>query len=195
MTTATLTQVIFLVLTLVTLAGAIGVVTARTVFISALWLIVSFLGVAGLYVMLGASFLAVIQILIYVGAISVLILFAVMLTHQPMEARQRFNRQWALGFLLAFSMFGVLAIVAYSADWPLSKGQLPPSGGAVVSAEAAAAVPAVVKQTEAGAAVYRLPEQVVMLGRAFMIEHFLAFELISMILLVALVGAIVVARE
>jgi NADH-quinone oxidoreductase subunit J len=190
-----LSQMIFLVLTLVTLGGAVGVVTARTVFISALWLILSFFGVAGLYVMLGAGFLAVIQVLIYVGAISVLILFAVMLTHQPMEARERFNRQWALGFMLAFSIFGALAIVAYSANWPLSEAQLPPSGGAVVSAEAAAELSSVVKETGADAAVYRLPEQVVMIGRAFMIEHFLAFELIGLILLVALVGAIVVARE
>jgi NADH:ubiquinone oxidoreductase subunit 6 (subunit J) len=195
MTSALATQAVFIVMTLVTLGGAIGVVTARTVFVSALWLILSFLGVAGMYVLLGAGFLAVIQILIYIGAISVLILFAVMLTHESMEPRERFNGQWALGFMLALSIFGALMIVGYSANWPLSHAQLPPSGGVAISAEAAASVPGVIKTTEAGAPVFRLPDQVVMLGRALMIEHFLAFEIISLILLVALVGAIVVARE
>lgn len=195
MTSALAIQTVFFVLALVTLGGAIGVVTARTVFVSALWLILSFLGVAGMYVLIGAGFLAVIQILIYVGAISVLILFAVMLTHQPMEARERFNGQWALGFMLALSIFGALMIVGYSANWPLSKAQLPPSGGVVLSAEAAATIPGAVRTIEAGAPVYRLPDQVVMLGRALMVEHFLAFEIVSLILLVALIGAIVVARE
>ena len=196
MTTDVLTQVAFGIIALVTLGAAIGVVTARSVFVSALWLILSFVGIAGLYVMLGAGFLAAIQILIYVGAISVLILFAVMLTHNVMETRERANSQWSLGLLLALSLFGLLAVVGFSANWPLTEGRLTPPGGVTVAADVAKTVPAAAAATaDGGAAVFILPGQVVMLGRAFMNEHLLAFEVISMILLVALVGAIVIARE
>ena len=79
-----LQQIAFMVLAAISLGGAWGVIRAHSVFVSALWLILSFVGVAGLYVMLEAGFLAVIQVLVYVGAISVLILFAIMLTEDVM---------------------------------------------------------------------------------------------------------------
>ena len=74
----------FVVVAAVTLGGALGVVLARTVFASGLFLILSFLGVAGIYVLLEAPFLAATQVLIYVGAVAVLILFAIMLTRRVM---------------------------------------------------------------------------------------------------------------
>lgn len=195
MTSEVMTQIAFFVMALMTLGGAVGVVVARTVFVSALWLILSFVGVAGMYVLLGAGFLAAIQILIYVGAISVLILFAVMLTHDGMTAGERPNSQWALGLILALCFFGFLGVIGYSADWPLAAGEVPPNSGVAITAEQATGLTAAVKTTASGVPVYTLPDQVTMIGRAFMTEQLLAFEVISMILLIALVGAIVVARE
>ena len=183
-------QVVFLVLTAVTLGGALGVVTSRSVFGSALWLILSFIGVAGLYVTLQAGFLAVVQILIYVGAISVLILFTVMLTRQVMSGERLNNSQWYLAAMVAILIFGTLAVLGFRADWPLSLGQVLPAGGGTVNVatdEGAAA--ATSDQPEL------VPGPVAMLGRSFVTDYLLAFEVASAILLVALVGAVVIARE
>ncbi len=195
MTTDIVTQIVFVVLALMTLGGAVGVVVARTVFVGALWLILSFIGVAGMYVLLDAGFLAAIQILIYVGAISVLILFAVMLTHNAMTDGERPNNQWAMGLLLAMILFGLLGVIGYAADWPLAAGAVAGAGGVAITAEQAASLPAAVRTEADGAVTYAIPDQVTMIGRAFMTEHLLAFEVISLILLIALVGAIVIARE
>jgi NADH-quinone oxidoreductase subunit J len=196
-------SIAFLVFAGLTLGGAIGVVVARTVFIGALWLILSFLGVAGLYVLLDAGFLAMIQILVYVGAISVLILFAVMLTRDMMTERRPINRQWALGVMVALAVFGSLAALAYRADWPLSRGQVVPASGAAVvvegtsPAERAALVPSVIARSgdDGAGTTYVVPGTIVALGRAFMTEYLLQFEVIGAMLLLAMVGAIVIARD
>ncbi|MGQ9667416.1 MAG: NADH-quinone oxidoreductase subunit J family protein, partial [Anaerolineae bacterium] len=88
-------QAIFVVLSLITLGCALVVVTNRNVFHSALFLAFVFVGVAGLYFMLQAEFFAGIQVLIYVGAILTLIIFAIMLSRDLMNPTVRgFNRQW-----------------------------------------------------------------------------------------------------
>ena len=69
--------IVFLLLTVMTLGGALGVVVSRNLFHSALFLVLSFAGVVGYYVLLDAGFLAAVQLLIYIGAIAILILFAV----------------------------------------------------------------------------------------------------------------------
>jgi NADH-quinone oxidoreductase subunit J len=201
-------QLAFAVLTLITLGGAVGVATARSVFASALFLVLSLFGVAGLYVTLDASFLAVVQILIYVGAISVLFIFAVMLTPQVMGEESEVNRQWALGGLLALSTFGCLAALGYRADWPVGAGQTPPETGSVLVAatgengasasqlEAALEVPGALEQRgPSGDKVVRIPGTVERLGSGFVTGYLLPFEVISVILLVALIGAIAIARE
>lgn len=200
--------VVFIFLASVTLGSAFAVVLSRTVLVSALWLILSFLGVAGLYALMGASFLAVTQVLIYVGAISVLLLFAVMLTHDVMAEERPMNRQWPVASMVAIGLFVVIGIVAYMADWPLSGGDLPPAEGGVISdasgvplARADADAPAfaiaedVVGGDEQVTAAVRIPGAVASLGRSLMTEHLLAFEVISIVLLVALIGAIVIARD
>ncbi|MCA9998692.1 MAG: NADH-quinone oxidoreductase subunit J, partial [Anaerolineales bacterium] len=73
-----LEQIIFIVVAIVTILGGIGVVAARTLFHSALALILTLFGVAIFYVLLSAGFLAVVQVMVYVGAIAILILFAIM---------------------------------------------------------------------------------------------------------------------
>jgi NADH:ubiquinone oxidoreductase subunit 6 (subunit J) len=199
-------QILFAVLAAVTLGGAVGVVTARTVFVSALALIASFVGVAGLYVLLQAGFLAMAQVLIYVGAISVLVLFTIMLTRQVMAGGKQSNSQWYLAVGVAVLVFGLLGVLAYTTEWPVSSGKvLPASGGTVVvatdageglSPAEAAVLPQASRATDAnGLATIHVPGPIAALGTAFVTSHLLAFELVSAILLVALMGAIIIARE
>jgi len=194
-------QVAFIVFSAITLIAAFGVVAARTVFVSALWLVLSFVGVAGLYVLLGASFLAMIQLLVYVGAISVLILFVIMLTRDVMSATPQRNRQWVMAAMVALALFGVLAVLGYTTDWPVSRAAVPPTtGGTVVlgddmTAADAGQIPNVVVEQGADGVTYRVAGPIESLGRSFVTENLLPFEVVSALLLVALVGAIVIARE
>jgi NADH-quinone oxidoreductase subunit J len=185
-----LQQVAFFVFAFMTLGSAFMVVSSRTVFVSALWLILSFVGVAGLYVLLEAGFLAAIQILVYVGAISVLILFAVMLTEDVM-GKSTPIRQWPLAASIVLIFYGLLAKAAFTANWPESKGAIAPPDGMAIDA-------AIASRTSGAMAIdggFELPGQVVMLGHSFMTEYLLAFEVMAIVLLVALVGAIVIARD
>ncbi len=203
MTLATLEQFAFVVVAGMTVAGALGVVAARSVFTSALGLVLALVGVAGLYILLDAGFLAVLQILIYVGAISVLILFAVMLTPHLMEGESLLNPQWALALIVSLITFGFLGMLAYGTDWPTAAEAVVPPGGALVvtgesglTREQALTVPGALEETDAaGNKIVRVPGSVERLGRAMMTDYLLPFEVVSALLLVALVGAIVVARE
>jgi len=161
----TIVHLVFIILALITLGGAWGVVSARSVFTSALFLILSFTGVAGFYVLLEAGFLAAIQLLIYVGAIAVLILFTVMLTRRVMaEETQLINQQWGVAAAIAGFLFVALALYAVGTEWRIST----------------AAPPA---------------DSIVALGQALLGPYVLPFEIASVVLLVALIGAIVIARE
>ena len=160
--------VIFSVLTLMALGGALGVVTSRNLFHSALFLVLSFAGVAGYYVLLDAGFLAVVQLLIYIGAIAILILFAVMLTRGLMVKRQsQSNDQWLIALLVAILAFVVLAVVLWHVDWP------------VADRDALASPNVSVGQ----------------LGQDLLGPYVIPFEVASVLLLVALIGAVILARE
>ena len=94
-------QLIFLVTAMITLFSAVMTVTSRRMLHSALWLILSLLGVAVVYVLLEASFFAVVQVLVYIGAIAILILFAIMLTRKSMvDSGSQTNRGWLLVMLI-----------------------------------------------------------------------------------------------
>lgn len=165
-----MTQFIFILISVITIGSALIVVTNRNLLHAALALMVTFLGVAGLYVLLEAGFLAAAQLLVYIGAISILIIFAIMMTRQLMQATEPpFNTQWGLGLFAAIVVFAVLYFVIGS-YWPLQP--------------ATAFQPAPVG-----------PDSIVTLGIAFVsaTEMVLAFELASVLLLAALVGAIWVA--
>ncbi|WP_420642070.1 NADH-quinone oxidoreductase subunit J [Candidatus Leptofilum sp.] len=108
----TLEQVSFILVSLLTVGTGIVVVTNRNLFHAALAMMASFLGVAGLYILLDAGFLAAAQLLVYIGAISILIIFAIMLTRRMMQAREApFNSQAGLGLLTAVGTFALLASV------------------------------------------------------------------------------------
>jgi len=157
--------IIFIIASLVTLIAALRVVTGRNVFHNALFLVLSFVGVAVLYILLEAEFLAVIQILVYVGAIAILIIFAVMLSRRLMEKgeSQRNAQGWISAVVVAV-LFLLLAFMLAQVRWPTSL----------------AAVPA---------------NSISQLGQSFMGPYVLPFEVASVVLLVALVGSIIIARE
>ncbi|MDH7571329.1 MAG: NADH-quinone oxidoreductase subunit J [Armatimonadota bacterium] len=157
-------QVAFLVCAAIILVSAGGVVTQRNLFHAALSLVACFVGVAGLYVLLQAEFLAVAQVLIYVGAVTVLILFGIMLTRHfsggrvPMLASYW---KYALGGAVAF--LSLLLYVCSSGIWPTSEQ------------------PAV--------------DATLAIGQRLVLEYLLPFELASLILLAALVGAVLIAKD
>src|SRR3972149_8823050 len=96
------TQTIFSILALVTLLAAVMVVRTRYLVHAALWLVVTLFGVAIMYVLLDAGFFAVAQVLIYIGAIAILFIFAVMLTRRIMQdSGPQQNTNWWLALLVA----------------------------------------------------------------------------------------------
>lgn len=164
---------VFGVLSVITLGGGLGVAINRNLFHSALFLVVSLFGVAGLYVMLAAPFLAAIQVLVYIGAIVILIIFAIMLTRRLMGIREVPNRQWplALGAAgIAFLVVAFILILASSGNNPL-----------IVRAPVGSITGESIKD----------------LGRALVDpnQYALPFIVASVLLEAAMVGAIVVARE
>ncbi len=155
----------FYVLGVITLGAGLVVVTSPNIVHSAVALVPAFLGVTGLYVLLNAEFLAVIQVLIYAGAITVLILFVIMLTEggTGTRLRQR-NEQGPIGATVAAAMAALLIAVATHTAWATGGGQLP--------------------RYDAGA-----------IGMSFLGPNLLVFEGTSVVLLVSLVGAIIIARK
>lgn len=154
--------------TILTLGGALGVALNRNLVRGAVWLIVSLFGMAGLFVLLSAPFLAAVQVLVYIGAIGILFTFAVMLTRSMTNLRERFTNQWWLSALVAglFFLFLLLGVVV-------------PVWGSVSPDQA----PLVVGTTE-------------QLGASFVDgnQFVLPFEVVSLLLTAAIIGAIVIAR-
>jgi NADH-quinone oxidoreductase subunit J len=102
-------QIVFLVVALVTLFSALRVVTTGNLIHAALWLIATLFGVAVTFAMLNAGFLAVVQVVVYIGAIAILFIFAVMLTRKDMRDQgPQLNRNWWIGALLSVFTFAGL---------------------------------------------------------------------------------------
>ena len=160
-------QVVFIILSAIALIGALGVVLNRRLFRSALFLVLSFVGVAGFYILLEVELLAMIQLLVYVGAIAILIIFAIMLSRQAMVADDKvLNEQWILGGLAAVALCVALVYVLVQVNWPVVETAVPANS------------------------IQRLGESLVN-PNGFV----LPFEVASVLLLVALVGAVIIARE
>ena len=104
-------SIVFLIFSVITLAGALMVVSSRNLFHAGLYLMVSLFGVAGLFVLLTAPFLAGVQLVIYIGAIAILIMLAIMLTPQVTRMKGIFNEQWPAGLVLAAIFFLLLVSV------------------------------------------------------------------------------------
>ena len=111
-------DLIFLLLAGVMLGSALLVVLGRDIIRSALWLILTFAALAGIYGLLGSAFLAISQVLVYVGAIAVLILFAVMITQSKRgPAKLVFQRQWWAGALAAIVLVLLMATTILLTEW------------------------------------------------------------------------------
>ena len=160
-------QLIFLFTGAVILISAVMVVVARNLVHAALWLVVSLFAVAVLFVLLEAGFLAAVQVVLYIGAIAILIIFAIMLTRRVMQdAGPQTNRQWWLGALIAVALFVALLWTLSQVSYPLANTPVPDS-------------------------------YLVTLGNSFVDpnQYALPFEVASVLLLVALIGSIVIAGE
>ncbi len=156
----------FCVLAVVGSLSAVAVVTARNVVHAALYLVVSLLSVAGVYLLLGAEFVAWVQILIYVGAIVILFLFGLMLTKAPIGRDTLDNQQRWLGALVGVGVFAGLVFLIQEA-FPVQDAQ---------------AFETFQGTTE-------------MVGESIFRTYVLPFEAVSFLLLAALIGAIVLARK
>jgi len=161
-----LTTVVFYLFALVTIGSSAVVVFSKNIVYSAFALLFAFFGVAGLYALMMADFLAVTQLLIYVGGILVLVLFGVMLTTNVLDVQLRSGTMHILpALLIVGALAAVLFMVFWSTDWTLVREL------------------ASVEQTG--------PE----IGELFLTRYLLPFEIASVILLVALIGAAMIARR
>ena len=169
-------HIVFIIISVVTLASATVVVTARNLFYAALSMMVSFLGVAAFYALLEAGFLAAAQLLVYIGAISVLIIFAIMMTRRLMQTNESpFNSQ-ALSSAVAAVLVFILMFLIIARLW---------AGDVAALVETAPAVPGSIFE-----------DMVVDLGRVLVSPdgYIIPFELISLLLLGALIGSIYIAH-
>ena len=161
-------QIIFLVVALYTLISAVMVVTTRNLVHAALWLVSTLFGVAVVYALLNANFIAVVQVVVYIGAIAILFIFAVMLTRRDMrDSGPQLNKNWWAGAMVAVLTFAGLAFLL--SGW---------SGFSKTAAELPAGFDAIS-----------------LLGEALVspTAYVLPFEVASVLLLAALVGAVYVA--
>ncbi len=163
--TDTLYYVAFFIVAALTLFAGLLVVTVRNVVHAALALVGAFFGVAAIYLLLEAEFLAVVQVLIYIGAIAVLILFAIMLTRGLMQSQETgVNKQWAAAAIIAGLLFLGMSLIAIRGPWMVGTQPI-------------------------------TTDLVPQLGTLLVTSYVLPFEVISLLLLGALVGALVIARE
>jgi NADH-quinone oxidoreductase subunit J len=163
--------VFFYFFALLVLAGGVLTITRRSAVHSAMWLIVSLIGVAGLFLLQRAEFLFAVQIVLYVGGIMVLFLFVIMLVNLDQAARQRqFNRQWWLA---------LAAVAAVGAEllYFLRKG-----APALRIAAAPGGAPAAQGNIES-------------IAKVLFEEYLLPFEVASLLLLVAIVGSVMMAKK
>ncbi len=161
-------QIVFLIVAFVTLASGFMVVTTRNLIHAALWLVATLFGVAIAYTLLNAGFLAVVQVVVYIGAIAILFIFAVMLTRKDMRDQgPQLNRNWWFGALLAVLTFGGLYFLLKGWSGMSKTAAVFPSGFDAVA--------------ELG------NELVSPMG------YVLPFEVASVLLVAALVGAVYVA--
>ena len=156
-------EVIFYFVAALTVLGGLGVVLARNVVHSALFLIVALLAVAAVFILLSAEFLAIVQILIYGGAVTILILFAMMLTRVRDMPGALDGPQRPFAALAAAAFLGLSILAVVSAEWPGETEEI-----------------TVIAFSDLGDKLFR--------------NWAAPFEVASLVLLVALIGAIILAR-
>ena len=163
------TPIFFYGLSIAAIAFAIAVITRKNAVHAALSLIGTLVSLAGLYLMLYAPFVAAVQIVLYAGGIMVLFLFVIMLVNLDQNIREiQFNKQWLVGLIAALSL-GALALFVI---W---------QGKAIFPTDLVAALPEAANTQQVGIALFG--------------QYTLPFEIASLLLLVAIVGAVVMAKK
>ena len=158
----------FIILTVMMLSAALAVVLLRNIVYSAFLLGAVFISVSGLYLLLNAEFVAASQILVYVGAVNVLILFSIMLVNKR-EAFPAISRSWIRSIataLVCIGLFALLGTMAISTPWSIADRAGVVTEGSVIT-----------------------------IGKHFFSDYLLPFELASVLLLITMVGAIILARR
>ena len=159
-------DIIFYLFALITIVSAIFVVTSRNIIYSAFNLLFTLFGIAGIYVLLGADFLAIVQIIVYVGGILILLLFGVMLTNKITSVQIKTGTIQILPATIAVGAFaGILISLLFNTEWKKVDSAFPAS------------------------------TTVFSLGNMLMNEYILVFELLGILLLIALIGAASIARK
>ncbi|MDY6911727.1 MAG: NADH-quinone oxidoreductase subunit J [Chloroflexota bacterium] len=168
-------DIAFWIIAVLAVGSAVSVVWARNLFRSALLLVLCFFAVAGIYATMGADFLAMAQILVYVGAVAVLVIFAVMLTKQVQQGNQ-FNRAWPSAFVICAILLAGFIFVFIDTNW----ATVEPSSVEVVNKIA------VEEPTTSSIA-----------GALFSKDYgfLLPFEIGAALILAAVIGAIAIVRE
>ena len=186
-------DVTFWILSVMAIGGALGVVMVPDLFRAALLLIVVFIAVAGFFILLSAEFLAVVQVLIYVGAIAVLIIFAVMLTRDVQRGNLP-NRLQLPAAVFAALLLAALVTVAVDTKWEF----LPADQQARVELVQTNSVTTLTGEvlTEQGVTSDEDQAEVQEAGLADLLisDYVLPFEAVSVLLLAALIGALVLVR-
>jgi NADH-quinone oxidoreductase subunit J len=158
-------DIIFYLFALITVVSAFVVVTTRNIIYSGFSLLFTFFGVAGIYVLLGADFLAIVQIMVYVGGILILLLFGVMLTNKITNVDIRTGTVHLLPAAIGVGiLFGALTSVMVYTEWKSEPGEIPLT-------------------------------TTFSIGKELLTNYVLIFELLGILLLIALIGAASIARR
>jgi NADH-quinone oxidoreductase subunit J len=156
-------EIAFVILAAIGTVAAVRLVTSKNVVHAALYLVVTLAMVGAVYLLLAAEFVAWVQVLIYVGAIVVLLLFSLMLTRAPIGTETLDNEQRGLAAIVAA---GILAGLAF-----------------------------LIQDSFAGARIHLTPVRTSEIGVSIFRDYVLPFEVVSVLLLAALIGAVVLARK
>jgi NADH-quinone oxidoreductase subunit J len=158
-------DIIFYLFAAVTLLSAFFVVTTRNIVRAAFFLLFTFFGVSGIYVLLGADFVAIVQLIVYVGGILILLIFGVMITNKITEVEIKTGTIHTLPAAIGVGLFtGMMGAVVLNTNWMQIDTPMPVS---TLSA----------------------------IGNMLLNEYVLVFELLGILLLVALIGAASMARK
>lgn len=158
-------DIIFYIFALATLGSAFMVVTTRNIVHAAFYLLLTFFGVTGIYVLLTADFVAIVQLVVYVGGILILLIFGVMLTNKITNVQIKSGSMQLFPAAIGVGLFaGILVSALLNTEWNTAAGEIP-------------------KSTLNG------------LGLLLMNEYIIVFEVLGVLLLVALVGAASIARK
>lgn len=159
----TVSLALFIIFGVLAIVAALGVVSSDNVVHAALSLVVAIGAVAGIFFVLYADFLGLVQILIYGGAVALLLLFALMLTRGGGGMARLDNRQKPWAFVVSGVLLAVIVFVTLQSAWP---DQLEPQRVSIQQ-----------------------------LGRGLFLQWAIPFEMVSLVLLVAMIGAIIIARQ